>query len=347
MIEIIHFLTDAKADKDSLFRTETLVNKSFGMTFDVSGETVTVERSGQKPSKTHVFDGSSIEEKKYSHSKWLEILGDHTFKLNVVQDHDGCKPTFRSLFAYFVRREFSNAFVTPEKQAGEQQIGDCQIAFMFFLGLDWKITSDWQQIRDREKTVKEMKKAVGVGAFSHFIGKAADLRTKLTIAEAGLDDLKAQVDSFRVLPKYRELEAEADKITKDLAALSNGNTIDTATIRDLQIALEAEAPPLLTNLERMYAQAGVVLPTVALKRYDEVRSFHESVIRNRRDYLAGELWSARRRLESRNQQKEQLDRRRAEVMGILKSHGALDQVLQATRRIGKAGGRGAFSSSTI
>ena len=69
----------------------------------------------------------------------------------------------------------------------------------------------------------------------------------------------------------------------------------------------------------------MTLPGVAIKRYDEVRSFHESVVRNRRDYLAGELDAAKQRVTVREQEKQHLDTRRAEVMSVLQMHGALDQ----------------------
>ncbi len=49
-----------------------------------------------------------------------------------------------------------------------QQAGDYQVALMFLLDLDWKIASDWQQVRDREKTLKELKKAVGAEVFGNF-----------------------------------------------------------------------------------------------------------------------------------------------------------------------------------
>ncbi|MEB3090097.1 hypothetical protein, partial [Parvimonas sp. M20] len=74
-------------------------------------------------------------------------------------------PSFRSLFAYFVRRQASGAFMTPEKQATMQGTGDMQMALMFLLGLDWQIARDWQAVRDREKTLEELKKAAGNGAF--------------------------------------------------------------------------------------------------------------------------------------------------------------------------------------
>ncbi len=326
LIEIVHFLTGATAERNSLFRTETLLNESFWMTFDLGGEAVTAERNGKSRSKIHVSDNHLVAGKrKITNSEWLSFLGEQIFGLDAVQNHEGRKPSFRSLFAYFVRRQLSGAFTTPEKQSTMQQAGDYQVALMFLLGLDWKIASDWQQVRDREKTLKELKKAAGDGAFGDFIGKASDLRTQLTVAKARLSELKIQVDSFMVLPQYRELETEADQITHALNTLANGNTIDAAAIRDLETALEAEAPPSLTDLESIYAEAGVVLPDVAFKRYDEVRNFHESVIRNRKDYLTGELSAARQRMESREQQKEKLDQRRAEIMAILQSHGALEQ----------------------
>jgi len=336
LIELVHFLTGADAGRNSLFRVEALADKSFGMEFDLSGEKTTVERSGKEKSKLHVSGSNFLRGKtKITNTEWVEVLGEQMFGLDAVKDIAGRAPTFRSLFAYFVRRQLSGAFTTPEKQANMQQAGDYQVALMFLMGLDWKIASDWQQVREREKTIGELKKAAGAGAFGSIIGKAADLRTQLTVADARLSELKTQVESFRVLPQYREFEVEADQITREMNALFNASTIDTATIRDLEGALQAEAPPSLADLEAIYAEAGITLPGVAFKRYEEVYSFHESVIRNRRDYLAGELSIAKQRINSREQQQAKLDQRRSEVMSILKSHGALDQFAKLQGEAGR------------
>jgi uncharacterized protein YydD (DUF2326 family) len=198
-------------------------------------------------------------------------------------------------------------------------------------------TSDWQKVRDREKTLAELKKAAGAGALGSIVGKASDLRTELTVAEAKLRNLTAQVAEFRVLPQYAELEAEADHLTRSINDLSNANVIDTAMIGDLEHALEAEAPPPLDDLERIYAEAGITLPGVTIKRYDDVRRFHESVIRNRRDYLSEELDKAKQRVAARGQEKFRIDTRRATVMGLLQSHGALDQFSQLQGEIGRTG----------
>ena len=121
------------------------------------------------------------------------------------------------------------------------------------------------------------------------------------------------------------MEVEANQLTRQINDLANANVIDRATARDLETALRSEAPPPLDELENLYADAGISLPKLAIRRYDEVRSFHESIIRNRHDYLAEELDAAKQRIVKREQEKQRRDERRTEVMDILKTHGALEQ----------------------
>lgn len=338
LIEIINFLIGSDAGTDSVFREKALADKTFGIEFDLGGEKVAAERSGKEPKKIHVDGGTFLKGKtQIYNSEWVEELGEQVFGLSKFPKDAGRVPTFRSLFAYFIRRQLSGAFTTPEKQATMQQAGDYQVALLFLLGLDWKIASEWQKVRDREKTLNEFKKAAGAGAFGSIIGTAADLRTILTVAEARLSDFKAHLSSFRVLPEYEELNAEANQITEQLKNISNADTIDAAAISDIEKAMQGEAPPSLTELESIYAEAGVALPKLAVKRYDEVKSFHESVIRNRRDYLSDELNAAKSRILLHEQEKQRLDQRRAQIMSVLQSHQALEQFVNLQGEAGRMG----------
>jgi uncharacterized protein YydD (DUF2326 family) len=173
-----------------------------------------------------------------------------------------------------------------------------------------------------------LKKAAGSGAFGAIIGKSADLRTQLTIEEARLKRLQAESATFNVLPEYKQLEVETSALTRQLNDLSNSNTLDFSAIRDLEEALAVEVAPEPKNLRDVYEQAGVVLPDLVTQRYEDVRAFHESVVRNRRDYLTSELEAARRRIEQRDSEKFQVDQRRSQVMNLLRTHGALDNFLK-------------------
>ena len=333
-IELVHFLTGSEAGPDSIFRTPDLVEFTFGMDFDLGDAHTAVERSGSAKAKIYVTTPPTAKVK-YSATDWCSLLGESMFGLSSLEAAGSKPPSFRSLFAYFVRRQASSAFTTPEKQAAMQGTGDMQMALMFLLGLDWQIARDWQVVRDREKTLEELKKAAGTGAFGSIIGKAADLRTQLTLQDARLKKLYAENESFQVLPEYRELELESAKLTRQLNELANANTIDFAAIRDLEGALTSEIPPDLEDLQTIYQEAGVALPGLVKRRYEDVKSFHESVVRNRKDYLSSEVEAAKLRIEIRDGKKAQFDQRRAEIMGILKSHGALDQFLKLQGELGR------------
>lgn len=334
LIEIIHFLSGANVAKDSIFRSESLKNESFGITFDFGGETVTATRSDKERSKLYVEEAGSLDGKvQLSNAEWIAELGEKIFDLQKVADHTGRKPTFRTLFPYFVRRQNSNAFITPEKQATMQQPVDVQTALLYLFDLDWQIASDWQKVRDSEKTLKELKKAAGSGVLGNLIGKASDLRTQLTLAEARFKEMREKLTGFHVLPQYRELETEADQLTRQINELANANVIDAGTIRDLEKAMSSEAPPPFDALESIYAEAGISLPGVVMRRYEEVQEFHKSVIRNRRDYLADELETAVQRIEKREKEKQALDQRRAVVMNLLKVTVPLISFLNFKRKL--------------
>jgi uncharacterized protein YydD (DUF2326 family) len=318
-VEMIHFLTGAKVDPKTPFSSPDLKNKTFGMDLDIGRQRVSVERKntlGAKP----VVDGTAI-----ASTEWRSQLGSAFFDLPANNSDDDKGPSFRSLFPYFARRQASLGFTSPEKQAFKSSHGDWQMALMYFLGLDWRLAREWQVVRGRESTLKELKKAASDGALGAAIGTAADLRTKHTLADARLAKLKTELEVFHVLPEYRSLEKEADQIQARLAKLSNDNSIDLAAIRHAETALHSESPPSPVDLEQLYQEAGVILPPTIMRRYEEVREFHASVLRNRHDYLLEEAQSAQNRITHREPELQNLNHRQQEVMGMLKGHGALDQ----------------------
>lgn len=333
-VELVHFLLGADAGPYSIFRTPELAEHTFGMDFDLKSDRTVVERSGGSKAKIFVT-APPAKKVKFSATEWCTFLGEQMFGLSSLEAAGSKPPSFRSLFPYFVRRQSDGGFMTPEKSFVQQRTGDMQKALMFLLGLDWQIARDWQAVRDREKTLDELKKAAGSSAFGSIVGKAADLRTELTIQEARLKKLHAEIETFQILPEYRELEVESATLTRQLNELANANTIDFSAIRDLESALTSEIPPDHEDLQAVYQEAGIVLPGLVKRRYEDVKSFHESVVRNRKDYLSSELEAAKLRIELRDSKKAQLDHRRGEILGILKSHGALEQFLKLQGELGR------------
>ena len=208
-----------------------------------------------------------------------------------------------------------------------QQMGDEQIAVSYLIGIDWTIAQQWESVRQKEKQIRELKRIVGQGVLTEVLDSAASLRSRLVVVQERLKRVTTTLSSFRVHEQYHDLEREASKITRELAEIADESELDRAYIGELEAAMRAENPPTPANLTDLYEEAGIVLPQTVRRRYEDVLKFHESVIRSRRSYLQGEHAAASERMTSRDVKRKRLDQRRSELMGMLKSHGALDQFL--------------------
>lgn len=343
LIEVIHFLTGADCKKDpitkkeSIFKIKELVGYTFGMEFDVGVAKIMAERTGRNSSKIIIKGDTSAVPRDYlerrgnnlviSNENWKSFLGEIWFRLDYGENKEPSMkfgPRFRSLYSYFVRKESEGGFISPTKQSANQQLYDQQVAVSFLLGLDWIIPQKWQMVREREKMLKELRKAAGEGAFGEIIGTVARLRTELAVAEESTRRLRENIKNFRVLPQYSELETEASDLTQRLGKLSDDNVIDRELIAELKISFENETPPQLDDINNLYKEAGIVLPNIILRRYEDLKKFHESVVENRKSYLSEEIKEAQERINKREQLMKELSERLKVIMEILNSHGALD-----------------------
>jgi len=349
-VELIHFLFGGNADKDSIFRSPELIPWTFNASVDVGSALVNIARSGMKPSRVRVQGDTSVwpfqpsldaksGDPIFPNEQWRSLLGAVLFGLSDGDESDErrrFRPTFRMLFPYFARRQNSGGLVEPTQQSKKQQIWDQQVAVSYLLGLDAGIPREFQEVRTQEKAMAELRKAAKEGDLGRYFGTAADLRTRLTITEARARRLAEQLTSFNVVPEYAELEREASVLTRDISALNDENTTDRELILQLRNAIDSEQPPAADNLDRLYREAGVVLPGTVGRRFDEVAAFHEAVVQNRRAHLASEIEAAEARIVERNRTREVLDARRRQLMGILRSGGALEHYAGLQGEAGRA-----------
>lgn len=343
LLDIVHFLLGSNCDKDSIFRSDALREASFGMEFDLGGTPARVERSGSRPSPVAVVGDSTRwpispvakgDEFLLTNDNWKTVLGKLMFDLDEFDE--SWSPSYRSLIAYFVRRDREGGIEQPMMQSRLQRLADQQVNISFLVGLDWSVAREWQKVRDREKTLEQIKKGMGEGAFGAVIGSAATLKSDLIVAQDKARRLKAAVSTFRVVEQYHDLEREASTLTRHLAELADENLLDRRYLGELEQTTVEEVPPAADDLDRLYMEAGVILPELIKKRFENVTLFHESVVRNRRAYLQGEMVATKQRIADRDLEKTRLDERRSEVMAILKSAGALEHFMALQGELTKA-----------
>jgi uncharacterized protein YydD (DUF2326 family) len=349
LLEIIHFLMGSNCDKDSLFRTKALIEHTFTGEFIIAGEQFTVQRGGTEPSKIFMLAGGedwpelpkktdkSSGRMFVSNSNWRIFLGHTMFGMPADIEgtafEDPGTPTFRALFSYFVRRRNSGAFLYPERQAEQQQRGDWQVNLSYLLGLDWQIPFEFQKVRLRERTLEELKKAAKGGAFGEVMGTVAELRPQVTIAETKADKLRTQLLSFEVLDSYRDLSRRAAKAKTEMQALGRESVGLHETLEHLERALDIERPPDRADIQKLYAASGIELPGVALRRFDEVNRFYDSVVQNRRTHLRHEIEETRRQINDNESRLSSLDVERRDILKTLEGRGAFEDFINLQREL--------------
>jgi uncharacterized protein YydD (DUF2326 family) len=348
-IEIIHFLLGADCKPDSLFRTDALEEHWFKGVFVIDGESFNVERSGKTPSKIFILEGGQNREELIlktdrttgrlytSNVNWRVFLG-HTM-FGMPADLEGSSfeesytPAFRSMISYFVRRKNSGAFAHPEKQAEQQQRWDWQVNLSYLFGLDWQIPFEFQKVRLREKTLDELKKAVKGGVLGAVVGTVAELRPQVTVAETKAKRLRDQLDNFEVLDSYKDLSIRAARAKSEMQSLAHEAISFQETLSHLEQALSAESPPDQFDLKQMYSAAGVELPGIALRRFEEVSKFYSSVVENRKTHLQREIAEAKQKISHIEEKVVFLDIERKEILKTLEGRGALDDFLRLQKEL--------------
>lgn len=351
-VELVNFVTGGSAEDGTLFKTPLLSEHYFGMEFDLNGVSITAQRSGNDPGQINLLGDTSrwplrtleteTQFRAISTNHWKLLLGHFMFGLPFEATKEKFKPTFRMLFPYFARRQADGGIMQPSENSKDQQTWGQQVSLTYMLNLDWSIAREWQLIREREKKVKELKSAAKGGAFGEILPSAADLRTKVVLVEKEASAMRQRLNDFKILDDYDSLAKEADFLSRKINEITDENTIDFHTIKDLETAIDSELPPPITNLEKLYNEAGVTLPDLVIRRFEDVRKFHQSVIQNRKHYLEQELEVARARLEERRVAQIKMDGRRRQLMQILQTHGALGQYTEMHMELSRLESRTQF-----
>jgi uncharacterized protein YydD (DUF2326 family) len=201
----------------------------------------------------------------------------------------------------------------------------------YLLGLDWELASRYREIAAREATRRQLRQAVNDPVWGRIVGNTADLRGQITLAEARVAKLQEQISAFRVVPEYENLKTRADQLTQRIRALSNEDFVDQRNLEDLEAAVREANDTEVRYLEPVYQELGVILSDQVRQRFEDVRLFHDSVIRNRRRYLNDEISSIQNRLAARRAERERLGTEQAQVLQQLNEGGALEALTTLQR----------------
>ncbi|MDO8140155.1 MAG: DUF2326 domain-containing protein [Candidatus Brocadiales bacterium] len=338
LIEIIHFCLGA--NKGETLSKKELDDWSFTIDLGIAGKKYSVTRNTSKQNKI-IIDGDCTEwpippdadiqtgSKVLSKNDWNKTLGVLMFGLKPSYDDMNYVPTFRSLISYFVRRNGQmGAFLNPFQHYKQQRMWDIQVNNSYLLGLGWEFVSRLQVLKDREKILDQIKQEAQSGILANLMGTLGELEAVKVRVEAQTKQEEEDLRKFKVHPQYSNIESEANDITRKIHELINENINGKRLLGHYETSINEEVDAKPESVTKIYEEAGFHLPDLVTKRIDDVLSFHKQVVSNRKNFLKAEIERIKTNIVWRENEKQLLSSKRAELMLILKGHGALEEYTQ-------------------
>ena len=333
LIEIIHFCLGANAVRDRGLMIDPLRGWRFSLDVRIDGRELSVTRSTADPRWFHLegdVDELGISDRRMDGMRALDVkswnatLGSLLFGLDGLETGYKYPPTFRNLISFLVRRG-KESFVTPFAHLLQQPAKARVVSNAFLLGLSWEHASQLSELGDEQRALNGLRKAAQEGLLQGTVGTLGNLEAERTRLDSLRREQIGRLDSFRVHPNYTALEEEANSLTSECHRLVNANQSDGRLLDLYYEALQSESEPDTDDMLRVYRDIGRVMPSLVTRRLNEVREFHRQIVANRREYLRDEILRIERNRERRVQRIRELDERRAQLLGVLSTHGALQE----------------------
>lgn len=331
LIEIVHFCLGSGVQKNKGLMVEPLLGWNFSLDMVLGRREITVTRNTKSPGKVLVEgdvgplahaeatpDGAEIPV-----TEWRSLLGGLTFGL-AADERQPYAPTFRGLIPFFARRgrdAYSIPFETHRKQVEVNK----QVYNAFLLGLEWRDAVEFQLLKDQRKAIESLQSAAGQGLVARYVGTRGELEAVRVRLEARAGAEAEQLGSFRVHPEYEQIVRRADALTAEIHELANRDVVDAQYLSLYREALSEEKGPPDREILDLYERAGVVLPGLVTKTLSDVREFHSKLVQNRRAFLESEVVRLERATAERKREIERRSVDRAQLLTVLRSHGALEE----------------------
>lgn len=335
LIEIIHFCLGSDLKRSKTLNKPSLQSWEFTLDITIGGKRIEASRSiaqqsnifikgdtNSWPSQPSVDDETG--QKFYSLSSWTELLGKLMFDLPIGPNKPAYSPTFRALIPFFARRG-RDAYSKPFEVIRNQSAWQTQVYNSYLLDLSWEFAREWQVLKDKEEDLSALKSASQRGTFANVFGTIGELEALKLRLEGKCKEQKKQLDSFQVHPQYRDIEVRANEITKEIHQLSNDNYSARRLVSTYEASVVEEKSASKADVEQVYKEAGVLFSEKIKKRLEEVLAFHETVTRNRADFLKEEIARLHRAISNREDKIKALSNDRAVSLNVLKTHKALDE----------------------
>lgn len=316
---------------DSDTRSENVVVKDFLDEFKIQAELILIDENKRGCSiKRDLFPRGKkyIFNEPYSKQDFLDELK------KIIFDLKEPRPTFRQLIPKFVRVEN-----TAEERMIKflpimtgSDVYDTIYCFLFQIYSD-ELLSKKGEITERlsecQKTIQTLEKSKSISSLSV-------LKQSLEIINSDLKDLYDKRNKLSYMDEYREELDSKRKLTlriNDLQEKMELVEFEIANIENSIVSLAKEKSEInIQILQAVYQEAKSYIPTLQ-KNFEDMVSFHNSMIQNRIDFIQKPLNVKKELLEQYSSQLATILEQKEKITIEALDEGLLDELNMLNRKI--------------
>lgn len=259
--------------------------------------------------------------------KWTNWLGRECF---TREGMPADPPSFRSLIRHLVRYR-TDSLIDPFRTLANQRAEAVQAENAYLLNLDWRFAKEWASLRDRKARV-----ALADDPDNSIEARIAALEPQLVRLQRRSERLADDISTFSVLPEYREIESRVQNATSRIKTLGNENFADRQQLALYESQVQDEFTTSNLDVERLFAEAGIVLGDAIVRSLDEAAEFQGQITANRAAYLADETRRLRERVVQREKDQAKLAEQQERDLQLLRTGGALDDLAALQRNLAQS-----------
>ncbi len=274
IIELLHFcLGSNKIDEFEI----KIPQWEFNLEFIVNEKRHTVSRNTSAQGVVYL---DHVETKLAQYNQWLEQ--------RLFSIPDGISGlTYRSLIPKFLRRGVKQ-YVDP-KDTSDYSDYDLLVRNAFLLGIDVQLIARKAAIRSEIIKLKQLRKNFkNDPLLKEFYSGGRDVDILVGHLESKVAELSEKKSKFVVAENFYELQKAADELAVEIESSKNNIFLWRAAIENINNSMHEQPDIALERVNALYGQLLVAVKTEALKKLEEISSFHQSLLKNRLARLSKE-----------------------------------------------------------
>lgn len=224
-------------------------------------------------------------------------LTDLKEKLNELSFPLTTNMSYRNLISRFIRRHKADYtkclnFIKKEPQQVEL------LHNSFLLGIPHDLVINKINNKDSKKILNQTKKSLESDSLlKKYFNTEIDINIRLKDLDGKIKELENKIKHFKVIDNYTDVKNQLDFISTEIKKLTNKKNLLKNNLKKIENNINTNITKNI-DLNNLYNETAVELPTLIVKQIEDVYSFHNKMIQTRKETFISDKIKYQEEIES-------------------------------------------------